>query len=30
MKCGGKGLFLMVEKDVDGRSMREQMLTKIG
>jgi type III restriction enzyme len=30
VKCGGKGLFLMVEKDVGGRSMREQMLAKIG
>jgi type III restriction enzyme len=28
-RSGGKGLFLVVEKEVDGRDMRSQMLEKL-
>ena len=29
-KSGGKGLFIVVEKLVDGRNMRAQLMEKIG
>jgi type III restriction enzyme len=29
-RSGGKGLFLVVEKDINGRDMRSQMLEKLG
>jgi type III restriction enzyme len=29
-KSGGKGLFIVVERSVSGKDMREQMIDKIG
>jgi type III restriction enzyme len=29
-KSGGKVLFLVVERTIDGKDMREQMIDKIG
>jgi type III restriction enzyme len=29
LKSGGKGLFVVVEKTIDGRDMRAQMIGKI-
>lgn len=29
-KSGGKGLFVVVEKTIDGRDMRAQMVEKVG